>query len=76
VGDVGGLTSRDLPGRADLAWASFPCQDLSLAGMGAGLKGKRSGTFWPFWVSSGIVRRRRRPVKHAEPTRRFSFGAL
>jgi hypothetical protein len=20
-----------------------------LAGMGAGLKGKRSGTFWPFW---------------------------
>ena len=49
VGDVGRLTSRDLPGRADLAWASFPCQDLSLAGMGAGLKGKRSGTFWPFW---------------------------
>ena len=49
VGDVAQLTSRDLPGRADLAWASFPCQDLSLAGMGAGLKGKRSGTFWPFW---------------------------
>lgn len=34
---------------ADLAWASFPCQDLSLAGAGAGLKGDRSGTFWPFW---------------------------
>jgi DNA (cytosine-5)-methyltransferase 1 len=49
AGDVGMLRSRDLPGRADLAWASFPCQDLSLAGMGAGLKGKRSGTFWPFW---------------------------
>jgi DNA (cytosine-5)-methyltransferase 1 len=32
-----------------MAWASFPCQDLSLAGMGAGLKGHRSGTFWPFW---------------------------
>src|SRR5690606_7559205 len=31
------------------AWASFPCQDLSLAGAGAGLKGDRSGTFWPFW---------------------------
>jgi site-specific DNA-cytosine methylase len=39
----------DLPGTADLAWASFPCQDLSLAGAGAGLKGDRSGTFWPFW---------------------------
>jgi DNA (cytosine-5)-methyltransferase 1 len=49
VADVGGLRSCDLPGRANLAWASFPCQDLSLAGMGAGLKGKRSGTFWPFW---------------------------
>ena len=34
---------------ADLVWASFPCQDLSLAGGGAGLKGERSGTFWPFW---------------------------
>ena len=30
-------------------WASFPCQDLSLAGAGAGLNGDRSGTFWPFW---------------------------
>lgn len=49
LGDVAGLTIADLPGSADLAWASFPCQDLSLAGVGAGLKGKRSGTFWPFW---------------------------
>ena len=49
VGDVGRLTSRDLPGQPNLTWASFPCQDLSLAGMGAGLKGRRSGTFWPFW---------------------------
>lgn len=49
VGDVAALTTADLPSRADLAWASFPCQDLSLAGAGAGLKGERSGTFWPFW---------------------------
>jgi DNA (cytosine-5)-methyltransferase 1 len=49
VGDVAQLTTDDLPGRADLAWASFPCQDLSLAGVGVGLKGTRSGTFWPFW---------------------------
>lgn len=47
--DVGKLTTADLPGRADLAWASFPCQDLSLAGDYAGLNGERSGTFWPFW---------------------------
>ena len=49
VGDVAELATAALPGAADLAWASFPCQDLSLAGVGAGLKGQRSGAFWPFW---------------------------
>src|ERR1700678_1088940 len=48
--DVRALTTKNLPGAVDLAWASFPCQDLSLAGRGAGLKGDRSGTFWPFWT--------------------------
>ena len=55
--DVGSLTTEDLPGAADMAWASFPCQDLSLAGNGAGLKGDRSGTFWPFWtLMSGLMK--------------------
>jgi len=49
TGDVRNIQTADLPGVADLIWASFPCQDLSLAGGGAGLKGERSGTFWPFW---------------------------
>ena len=49
VGDVAEVRTDQLPGEADLAWASFPCQDLSLAGSGAGLIGARSGTFWPFW---------------------------
>lgn len=48
--DVGKVEPSEIPGKADLVWASFPCQDLSLAGMGAGLKGQRSGTFWPFWT--------------------------
>ena len=48
-GSVGNLTTAELPDRADLAWASFPCQDLSLAGDYIGLKGERSGTFWLFW---------------------------
>ncbi|MFZ0864445.1 MAG: DNA cytosine methyltransferase [Candidatus Sulfotelmatobacter sp.] len=39
IDDVSELTTKDLPGTADLAWASFPCQDLSLAGAGAGLNG-------------------------------------
>ncbi len=49
VEDVAKLDADDLPGRPDLVWASFPCQDLSLAGNGAGLDGVRSGTFRPFW---------------------------
>jgi len=49
VGDVWDLSVGDLPGQADLAWASSPCQDVSLAGARAGLKGRRSGAFWGFW---------------------------
>ena len=48
IADVAALGAADLPGRPDLAWASFPCQDLSLAGAGAGLDGPRSGAFWGF----------------------------
>jgi DNA (cytosine-5)-methyltransferase 1 len=48
VGDIHALAVERLPGHAALAWASFPCQDLSLAGQGAGLGGKRSGAFWAF----------------------------
>ena len=47
--DVRTVKTADLPGTVDLSWAASPCQDLSLAGGGAGLKGDRSGTFWPFW---------------------------
>lgn len=48
LGDVAGLHAADLPDHADMAWASFPCQDLSLAGWRRGLNAKRSGVFWSF----------------------------
>jgi DNA (cytosine-5)-methyltransferase 1 len=48
VDDLRNIAPNDLPNTADLVWGSFPCQDLSVAGNGAGLKGPRSGTFWPF----------------------------
>jgi DNA (cytosine-5)-methyltransferase 1 len=54
--DVASVALSDLPaGVVDLVWASFPCQDLSLAGSYRGLGRERdtiatrSGTFWPFW---------------------------
>lgn len=57
VGDVGALTVSDLPvEQTDLAWASFPCQDLSLAGNGAGLAGERSGSFLPFYLLMRVLR--------------------
>ncbi len=49
-GDVHALSAGDLPsGTADLAWASSPCQDLSLAGARGGLGAARSGAFFGFW---------------------------
>ena len=66
--DVAKLKTSQLPGKADLAWASFPCQDLSLAGDYAGLGRAasavmtRSGTFWPFWaLMKGLVAEGRAP---------------
>ncbi|MGG7568653.1 DNA cytosine methyltransferase [Rhodovulum sp. DZ06] len=57
--DVARLSSADLPGRADLAWASFPCQDLSLAGGRRGMEmggaGARSSMFWAFWFLVEIL---------------------
>ena len=62
VGDIRGLDAGDLPGRPDLVWGSFPCQDLSLAGAGAGLAGERSGTFYAFWdVIRGLAVQGRAP---------------
>jgi len=62
IADIKSIATSDLPGRADLIWGSFPCQDLSLAGGGAGLKGERSGTFWPFWsLINGLIAENRAP---------------
>lgn len=47
-GDIWKLSPSKLPGVAALAWASFPCQDLSLAGARRGLAAPRSGAFWGF----------------------------
>lgn len=47
LGDIGQIAGTHLP-EVDLAWASFPCTDLSLAGNRRGLHGEESGTFWHF----------------------------
>ncbi|WP_290512632.1 DNA cytosine methyltransferase [Aeromicrobium sp.] len=47
LGDVRGVLGDQLP-NIELATASFPCVDLSLAGNRKGLTGEQSGMFWEF----------------------------
>lgn len=47
--DTGPDTGSPNGSAPDLFWASFPCQDLSLAGKGQGISAGRSAAFWPFW---------------------------
>ncbi len=48
-------------GRVDVVSGGFPCQDISAAGKGAGLSGKRSGLWYEMW----------RVVREVRPT--FTF---
>ena len=45
--DIKNVKGSEVPA-AQLAWASFPCQDLSLAGNMAGIHASRSGLVWEF----------------------------
>lgn len=45
LGDIKNISGRNLP-PAHLSWASFPCQDLSLAGSLGGIHASRSGLVW------------------------------
>ena len=45
VGDIADVKGSRLP-VASLSWASFPCQDLSLAGNIEGIYSERSGLVW------------------------------
>ncbi len=61
VGDIHEINADDVP-NCTLFMASFPCNDLSIAGRWEGLNGKESSTFW------GLIRilretgRRRPPL--------------
>ena len=46
--DVTKLTKDTIDGTVDVITGGFPCQDISLAGKGAGLEGDRSGLWWEF----------------------------
>jgi DNA (cytosine-5)-methyltransferase 1 len=61
VGDIHKLNADDLPS-CDLFTASFPCNDLSIAGRWEGLNGKESSAFWGLIRILREMRERRPPL--------------
>lgn len=61
LGDVHDLKVDDIPPVA-LATASFPCNDLSLAGARRGLAGQHSSAFWGFVKALKLMSKRRPPI--------------
>lgn len=46
--DVKTLSAKDIHETVDVICGGFPCQDISLAGKGAGLSGERSGLWYEY----------------------------
>ncbi len=61
LGDIAQIHGDEVPD-VDVATASFPCTDLSLAGNRAGLKGSQSSLFWEFARILDEMGARRPPV--------------
>lgn len=60
--DIAEIAGDDIPD-IDIAWSSFPCTDLSLAGQRRGINGgTRSSTFWQFTRIMDEMGDRRPPV--------------
>ncbi|MCL5670108.1 MAG: DNA mismatch endonuclease Vsr [Acidobacteria bacterium] len=61
LGDIHDLSADDVPSCA-LFTASFPCNDLSVAGGRSGLNGKQSGAFWGLVRILDDLKERRPPL--------------
>ena len=61
LNDVHLIEGKDIPD-IDLATASFPCNDLSLAGARHGLAGTQSSAFWGFMDALEGMGKRRPPL--------------
>jgi len=49
LGDITKIQTEDLPNGEWILSGGFPCQDISIAGKGAGLDGERSGLWFEYW---------------------------
>ncbi|MFE3080921.1 DNA cytosine methyltransferase [Nocardia tengchongensis] len=66
------IVRAKVPTDLSLAWASFPCTDLSLAGGRQGLAGRHSSTFWDFALVLERLGARRPPVVAIENVNGFA----
>ncbi|MCL9666296.1 DNA (cytosine-5-)-methyltransferase [Curtobacterium albidum] len=62
LGDLRDVTAADIPPDVKVAWASFPCTDLSVAGSGGGIHVGGSAAFWAFARNLAHLGRRRPDV--------------
>ena len=49
LGDITKINTADLPAGDWIISGGFPCQDISIAGKGAGIHGTRSGLWFEYW---------------------------
>lgn len=49
LGDITKINTADLPQGDWIISGGFPCQDISIAGKGAGIHGTRSGLWFEYW---------------------------
>jgi len=58
LGDINNIDFKEYIGKIDLIMGGSPCQDLSIAGKRAGLKGERSGLFYKFVEAIEVIKPR------------------
>lgn len=58
IGDIRSIRGADLPAGDWIITGGFPCQDISVAGKGAGLEGARSGLWFEYARLIGELRPR------------------
>ena len=71
--DVNKLHAEEVPD-LDLAWASFPCIDISEAGHRRGMDGEQSSTFWGFYRVLQGMGERKPPLVVVENVRALLSG--
>lgn len=75
-GDIRKWDPAPWRGRVDCIAAGFPCEDISCAGRGAGIKGKRSGLVFEIFRAVDIIRPRFIFLENSPAIRKQGRGTI